>query len=112
MAGAGELPEGVLEAGSIISAGDTSPHGIESKARFVMDLMEARLRGLGGNWTDVSAIDVYTVHSIDGILPDAILRRIGAVGSATVNWCYSRPPIQDIEFEMDLRGIQQELRIE
>src|SRR5262245_58775727 len=42
VAGAGELPEGVLEAGAIVRAGHTSTEGIAAKARFVMGLTENR----------------------------------------------------------------------
>ncbi len=111
VAGAGELPEGVLEAREIVRAGDTSPEGIAAKAKFVMDLMEARLRGLGGDWPAVTAIDLYTVHPIVGLLPEVILRRAGAASAHGIRWFYSRPPIVGIEYEMDLRGVRAELRI-
>jgi hypothetical protein len=111
VAGAGELPEGVLGAERIVNAGDTTPEGIVAKATFVMDLMEHRLRGLGGDWPAVTAIDIYTVHPIGRLLPEVILRRAGAAGMHGVRWFYSRPPIVGIEYEMDLRGVRTELRI-
>ena len=110
MAGAGELPEGVLEAEGIVRAGDTSPAGIAAKARFVMDLMESRLRGLDGDWPDVTAIDVYTIHPIAPMLPEVILGRIGTAAVHGIRWFYSRPPIVGIEYEMDLRSVRTELR--
>lgn len=106
VAGGGELPEGKLDAKSIVAVGDTSPRGIETKARFVMGLMENRLHGLGAEWSDVSAVNVYTVHAIDAILRDVILARMGPAGPQSVHWHYTRPPIQEIEFEMDLRGMR------
>jgi hypothetical protein len=111
VAGAGELPEGVLEAEGINRVGDTSPEGIAAKAGFVMDLMENRLRGLGGDWPDVTVIDVYTIHAIEPLLPDIILGRAGAAATHGIRWFYSRPPIVGIEFEMDLRGVRAELRL-
>jgi hypothetical protein len=112
VAGAGELPEGVLDAGGIVAAGDTSPAGIARKAEFVMGLMEARLRGLGGDWHHVTAIDVYTIHPFDGLLPTTILGRAGASAAHGIRWFYSRPPVEGIEFEMDLRGVRSEIRVE
>lgn len=111
VAGAGELPEGVLAAEAIVRAEDASPEGIAAKAAFVMDLMEHRLHGLGGDWPAVTAIDVYTVHPVGRLLPEVILRRAGAAGAHGVRWFYSRPPIVGIEYEMDLRGVRTELRI-
>ena len=65
----------MLAADAIIRAGDTSPEGIAAKARFVMELMENRLRGLGAAWTQVTTMDIYTVHPIDRLLPDIVLER-------------------------------------
>ena len=111
VAGAGELPEGVLARESIVSLGDTSPQGLRSKAAFVMDLMESRLRGLGGDWSHATTVDVYSIHPIDGLLRDIILGRIGAAAIHGVHWHYTRPPIEEVEFEMDVRCVRRELRI-
>ncbi len=109
VAGAGELPEGVLAASAIIAAGDTTLGAITRKMAFVMDLMENRLLGLGGDWERVTAIDVYTVYPFDHALPDVILRRVGNASAHGVRWYYSRPPIVGIEFEMDVRGVRSEI---
>lgn len=111
VAGAGELPEGILAAESIVALGDVSPHGLATKAAFVMDLMELRLRGLGADWSSVNAIDVYTVHSLDRILPELVLRRAGPAAVHGVRLHYSRPPITDIEYEMDLRSTRTEVHL-
>jgi hypothetical protein len=110
VAGAGELPEGILSRDAIVDLGDTSPRGLTVKARFVMDLMETRLRGLGMAWTMVSCANVYTAHSITELLPAVILSRMGAAAIHGVHWHFSRPPIEEIEFEMDLRGTTTEFR--
>ena len=112
VAGAGELPEGILAAESIVAANDTSPAGIATKARFVMDLMEQRLRGLGADWPLVTAIDIYTVHPIDGLFLEIIIRRVGSAAIHEVRRFYTRPPIVGIEYEMDLRGIRTEIRLD
>ncbi len=109
VAGAGELPEGVLEASAIIAAGDTTLSAITRKAAFVMGLMENRLHGLGGDWGLVTAVDVYTIHPFDHVLPDVILNRIGSAAGHGVRWYYTRPPIVGIEFEMDVRGVRTEV---
>jgi hypothetical protein len=112
VAGAGELPEGTLTADAIVRAGDTSSEGIAAKASFVMDLMENRLKTLGGEWSMVTALDIYTVHPIERLLSNEVLKRVGSAAAHGVHWYYSRPPIVDIEYEMDLRGVRTELRLE
>jgi hypothetical protein len=74
------------------------------KASFVLDLMETRLHGLGADSSGVTAVDIYTVHALERILPEVILQRIGCAGALGVRWFFSRPPIVGIEFEMDVRG--------
>jgi hypothetical protein len=51
----------------------------------------------------VSAAQVYTVHDIYPFFGDEIVRRAGNAGGLT--WHLCRPPIQELEFEMDVRGI-------
>ncbi len=111
VAGAGELPEGILAAEGIVAAGDTSPKGIDLKARFVIDLMANRLHQLGFDWREVTAIDIYTIHSIANVLSGEILPKDESASMHGVRWFYSRPPIVGIEYEMDLRAVRTELRI-
>lgn len=110
VAGAGELPEGILARDAIVALGDTSARGLTVKARFVMDLMESRLHGLGMTWAMVSRANVYTAHPITELLPAVILIRMGAAAVHGVQWHFSRPPIEEIEFEMDVRCTSTELR--
>lgn len=111
VAGAGELPEGVLTREGIIALGDTSETGLKTKAKFVMDLMETRLRGLGADWPLVNLIDVYTAHSLTLLIEETILGRVGSAAIHGATWHYSQPPIEEIEFEMDLHGTRTDLRI-
>jgi hypothetical protein len=111
VSGAGELPEGVLAHEAIVRVGETSSEAMTQKASFVMDLMETRLHGLGADWSGVTALDIYTVHALERILRDVILKRIGSAGVLGVRWFFSRPPIVGIEFEMDLRGARSEDRV-
>jgi hypothetical protein len=111
VAGGGELPEGVLAREAIVSLGDVSTIGLAAKAKFVMNLMENRLHGLGGDWSQASTVEIYTIHPIDGLLPEIVLGRIGSAAIHGVHWHYTRPPIEEIEFEMDLRCVRTEIRI-
>jgi hypothetical protein len=76
VAGAGELPEGVLQRDGIIELANTSPAGLKKKAEFVMNLMEQRLRKLGTSWDAVNRTNVYAAHSCDDIIQNLINPRI------------------------------------
>ena len=108
VAGAGELPEGVLSREGIHCLGDTTLDGIADKAAFVMSLMADRLSQLRTNWAEVTKTNVYTLHSVDHIVPNIIEPRIGPAAVHGITLHYSRPPIKEIEYEMDVRGIRTE----
>jgi len=103
VAGSGEWPGGGKFPEDIVARGDVSASGLQAKARWVLDAMERRLGELGAQWQHVTATQVYTVHDIHGILRDEIGPRAG--NGAGVTWHLCRPPIEELEFEMDVRGI-------
>jgi hypothetical protein len=106
VAGSGEIGDLGKYPGDLVRRGDTSPAGIAEKARYVLGVMETRLRDLGVSWPDVTTIDVYTANELSKPLVDELLKRSG---HNAVTWNYTRPPITDIEVEMDLRGVRREI---
>lgn len=109
VAGAGELKEGTLVEEGIIRKGDCSAAALVEKSQYVMEVMADRLRVLGGQWCHVKRVNLYTIHGIDRILSEVVLPQIGAASQHGIHWYPTRPPVQDIEFEMDLRGVANEL---
>jgi hypothetical protein len=109
VAGAGEMRDRARGAEGIVRHGDTSPDAMREKARFVMGIMQDRLRALGADWSRVTAIDIYTAEPLHGHLIENILRPAGLAAIHGVRWFPSRPPIRGLEFEMDLRGVAREL---
>jgi hypothetical protein len=109
VAGGGELTGERLDAADIVRRGDLSEAGLRAKADHVLGLMESRLQGLGVRWENATVVDVYTVHNVFPMLENLLLRRIGPAAIHGIRWHFSRPPIQEIEFEMDVRGCRREL---
>lgn len=110
-AGAGDVRDGTLAPEAIIRAGETSAEAMEEKAAYVMGVMQARLAGLKVTWAEVTTVDIYTAHPLHSFLATAILEQMGQTAIHGVHWFYSRPPIIGLEFEMDVRGIRQEIRL-
>lgn len=102
-AGSGEWPEGGKFPDDIVARGDVSPSGLQAKARFVLGKMESRLTGLGVSWQEVTTTQVYTVHDIHNVLRQDIVPRAGNGGGLV--WHLCRPPIEGLEYEMDVRGV-------
>jgi hypothetical protein len=104
VAGSGEASEGRGNyRDHIVRRGDLSPDGLREKARWVLGEQERRLRALGQGWGDVSAVQVYTVHPVFPWIGEELVYRRAMRGGLT--WHLTRPPVVDIDFEMDCRGI-------
>ena len=102
--GAGEIivsPQGVS---TIVRAGDTSAEAIREKNEAVMNILDQRLVSLEKDWSQVTAVTVYTVHDIHPFVEDGLHARMGVASLRGLEWHYARPPLIDIEYEMDLRG--------
>jgi hypothetical protein len=107
-AGSGEAAEGP---GSyrerIVRYGDTSPAGLREKARWVLAEQERRLAALGASWAAATATHVYTVHDLHPFLAEELVAR-GAM-PAGLTWHFARPPVQGLDYEMDVRGVAREI---
>ncbi len=98
--GAGSYPE------RIVRYRDLSPDGLREKVRFTTGEMEARLGAFGLSWKDTTAVQAYTVHDFHSAIVDELVRR-GATRSG-LTWHFARPPVIDLEYEMDCRRITRE----
>jgi hypothetical protein len=104
VSGSGEVPEGRNNyRDHIVRRGETGPDALRQKAGYVLGEMEARLGALGFGWPDTTATQAYTVHDLHPFLADGIVARGAAAAGLT--WHLCRPPIVDIEFEMDCRAV-------
>lgn len=111
IAGAGELRGGPLLDAAVIAPGDRTPAGLRQKAAYVMDAMEKRLTGLGLSWQQVTSVDVYTAEPMDQVLPEAVIPRLGPGSLHGLTVYPTRPPINELDFEMDTRGVFREFWI-
>src|SRR5262249_39527980 len=86
--------------------GGPEPHAMRAKGRYVLDEMERRLGILGFTWADTTATQVYTVFDLYPFLADEIVRRGAA--RAGLTWHFCRPPVVELDYEMDCRGVASE----
>jgi len=104
VAGSGESEEGHANyRDHIVALGDTSPAGMLKKARFVLGEMERRMAALGFAWKDTTAAQVYSVFDIHPFLAGELVAR--GVARHGVTWQFCRPPVVDLDYEMDCRGL-------
>jgi hypothetical protein len=98
--GAGSYPE------RIVRYRDLSPEGLKEKVGFTVREMEGRLAEFGFGWQDTTAAQAYTVHDFHPVMTEELVRR-GAARSG-LTWHFARPPVVDLEFEMDCRRVSRE----
>jgi hypothetical protein len=109
VAGAGELRGGPLAEAPVVRAGETSTEAMRDKAAYVMGAMQRRLGGLGVAWSNVTAIDIYTVQPVETVLGPVVLDAIGTATAHGLHWHHARPPIDELAYEMDVRGVRTEM---
>jgi hypothetical protein len=104
IAGSGESAEGKASyRDHIVRLGDTSPAGMLEKARWVLAEMERRMSAFSGGWSQTTAVQLYTVQDIHRLLENELGKR-GVLRNG-LTWHFSRPPIVDLEYEMDCRRV-------
>jgi hypothetical protein len=106
IAGNGEWPDGGRFPEDIVRRGETAPEAVREKAEHVAGKMEARMRALGADWGDATAVHVYTALDAGAIAAELNARGFAGIG---FNWFYVRPPIIGLDFEMDMRGVRTEI---
>lgn len=107
IAGSSEVPEGHANyKDHLICYQDISATGLLTKARWVLGEMERRMAILGYAWKHCTASQLYIVHNPHPFLAEEFARR-GAMRFG-LNWHFVRPPVIDMEFEMDCRRILNE----
>jgi hypothetical protein len=110
LAGGGDAREGGRDASyqeRIVRFRDTSPEGLREKVQFVITEMERRLKLLGFGWKDAVTTEIYTVQDVGHLVGELLAARGAASGG--IVWNYTRPPVVDLEYEMDVRGAAREI---
>ena len=69
--------------------------------------MERRMKLLGFGWKDAITTEIYTVQNVGHLVGELLAARGAASGG--IVWNYTRPPVVDLEYEMDVRGAAREI---
>ena len=85
------------------------PGGTAGEGPFTVGEMESRLGAFGFGWKDTTAMQAYTVHDFHPVMADELVRR-GAMRYG-LTWHFARPPVIDLEYEMDCRRVMREMVI-
>ncbi|RDI24157.1 hypothetical protein DFR41_10572 [Pseudacidovorax intermedius] len=99
--GAAECPDRPGYRDAIVRLGETSPDALCEKLAFALGDLESRFAPLGVGWADVKELNLYSVHDLHRPLLQGLSSRAGADCAVT---CHAvRPPVVDLEIELDAR---------
>jgi hypothetical protein len=116
--GTGSMPSFVIAGGAELRGGsgtyperivryrDLSADALKEKVRFTVGSMQERLGEFGYGWNDTTAVQAYSVHDFHPVVADELVRR-GTMRSG-LTWHFARPPVVDLEYEMDCRRVAKE----
>jgi hypothetical protein len=99
----GEYPQG------IVARGDTSVNGLRQKLTREFDNVDHALAEMKVDWNLVNNLAVFTVHDIHPLVRELLLPRMAAAKNFGIRWYYCRPPIQQLEVEIQVRGCSREI---
>ena len=105
MAGAGELREGAPCDRGDYPSGRHFARCHAREGRLCGGGYGRAARGSRRTWDLIDAVDVYTIYPLAEILEEILLPTMEAARRHGVCWHYARPPVVDIDFEMDLHGV-------
>lgn len=104
VAGSAEAPEGKGPyRDHTVRLGETSADALAEKARWVLAEMERRMSAFGGDWSQLTATQLYTVHDAYALFRSELAPR--GLFSNGLTWHFNRPPVKDLEYEMDCRRV-------
>jgi hypothetical protein len=111
IAGSGEAAEGKGDyRDNTVRLGDISPSGMLEKAKYVLGEMERRMSAFSGDWSQTTGAQLYTVRDVYPLLESELGRR--GVFRNGLTWHFNRPPVVDLEYEMDCRRVHVERVVE
>jgi hypothetical protein len=103
-------PENAANPNRVITADDSSPAGMDQKARFVWDALRQTVADLGGHWKDISGTQIYMTEPLETIL--GATRAAGVLSTGLTFFPGETPVIGYAEvpyaFEADVRAISRE----
>lgn len=110
VSGFAEWLENTAYPDAIVAYRDVSAEGMARKADFVLAGLERNTVALGALWSAITGVQIYTVHEIGPVIGSAFARH--GLARLGPQWHYCRPPVDGLDFEVDIRSVRRELVID
>jgi len=73
--------------------------------KAIVETIDANMTALGVDWGDVTEAQLYATRADHEMFGEGELPRFGEVVRPGLRWFFSRPPIDDLNLEIDVRGL-------
>ena len=103
VSGTAELRDGARYPDDIVLPGEASPAALSEKLRVVVQIVLDRLAAAGTVWDDAATVHLYSSHAVDYELQHVVLPEFGISPVHGVISHATRPPVQGLELEIDVR---------
>jgi hypothetical protein len=88
---------------------EEKPGDVKSMLESMMGSLSLRMDELGVSWHDATRIQLYGVDDVQEQLVDHVLHRLGPAAIHGILWFPSRPPVEGLKLEIDVRSAGTEL---
>jgi hypothetical protein len=88
---------------------EEKPADLEEMLDSMMRVISSRMAELGVAWEGATAIQLYGVEVVQGLVADHVLRQLGPSAVHGIHWFPSLPPIEGLSLEIDVRSAGKEL---
>jgi hypothetical protein len=79
--------------------------------RTIVQTIDANMTALGLGWGDVTEAQLYATRADHSLFAASELPRFAELVGPGLRWFFSRPPIDDLNLEIDVRGLAGESRL-
>jgi hypothetical protein len=73
--------------------------------KAIVETIDANIEALGVGWADVTEANIYGTRADHGLFGESGLLRFQELVRPGLRWFFSRPPIDDLNLEIDVRGL-------
>lgn len=87
---------------------EEEPGDLEAMLDSMMRVLSTRMSELGVSWKAASAIQLYGIDVVQGLLVDYVLRHLGPSAVRGIHWFPSLPPVEGLRLEIDVRSAGKE----
>ena len=88
---------------------EEKPADVASMLDSIVRQLSGRLDELGRSWDDATAIQLYGLEDMQGLLAERVLKKLRHGVVQGIHWYPSLPPIDDLKLEIDARSTGTEL---